>query len=412
MSIESKSPVVDELPTFAPSGAAGRKSEQDNPSPMSARRILFWIHLSAGTIAGLVILVMSVTGILLGYERQITDWFDNKYVSSAPTQTNLVPIDVLVSRAREAKGKPPTLIRIKRDPGAPIEFGFGPDEDTLLLDRNTGESLKKSDDKVRRFFVAVEHWHRWLGTGTEYRDWGRNVTGVCNLAFFVLVVSGPFLWWPKKFSWLRAKRNLMFQRNLTRRVRNFNWHNVAGIWCFLPLLLIVLTGAVMSYTWANNLLYRMAGDVPPRQVRPEGTARDGRKGETKNDQHPNFEVLFARAQQQVPEWERISLRLPQNNSAMTFTIEVGNGGRPDRRSQLTLDGGTAAVIRWEPFSSYSLGRRLRAWARFTHTGEAGGWFGQTIAVFASCGATLLVWTGLSLVLARFRAWRRVRSQIT
>ena len=114
------------------------------------------------------------------------------------------------------------------------------------------------------------------------------------MAFFVLVVSGPFLWWPKKFSWLRAKRNLMFQRNLTRRVRNFNWHNVAGIWCFLPLLLIVLTGAVMSYTWANNLLYRMAGDVPPRQVRPEGTARDGRKGETQNDQHPTLEVLFAR----------------------------------------------------------------------------------------------------------------------
>ena len=38
---------------------------------MTPRRFLFWIHLTAGCVAGLVILVMSVTGILLAYRRQI-----------------------------------------------------------------------------------------------------------------------------------------------------------------------------------------------------------------------------------------------------------------------------------------------------------------------------------------------------
>ena len=35
------------------------------------RKALFWLHLIAGSIAGLVILTMSLTGVLLTYERQI-----------------------------------------------------------------------------------------------------------------------------------------------------------------------------------------------------------------------------------------------------------------------------------------------------------------------------------------------------
>ena len=40
------------------------------------RRVLLLVHLCAGLTAGAVILVMSVTGVLLTYERQITEWAD------------------------------------------------------------------------------------------------------------------------------------------------------------------------------------------------------------------------------------------------------------------------------------------------------------------------------------------------
>ncbi len=35
------------------------------------RKILFWSHLVAGVSAGLVILVMSATGVLLAFEKQV-----------------------------------------------------------------------------------------------------------------------------------------------------------------------------------------------------------------------------------------------------------------------------------------------------------------------------------------------------
>ena len=37
------------------------------------RKVLFWMHLTAGVTAGLVILVMSLSGVLLAYERQLTE---------------------------------------------------------------------------------------------------------------------------------------------------------------------------------------------------------------------------------------------------------------------------------------------------------------------------------------------------
>ena len=46
------------------------------------RKVLFWLHLSAGVLAGLIILMMSVTGVLLTYERQLQVWEDGPYITN------------------------------------------------------------------------------------------------------------------------------------------------------------------------------------------------------------------------------------------------------------------------------------------------------------------------------------------
>ena len=42
----------------------------------TVRTVLFWCHLVAGLVAGLIVLVMSVTGVLLTYEKQMLLWAD------------------------------------------------------------------------------------------------------------------------------------------------------------------------------------------------------------------------------------------------------------------------------------------------------------------------------------------------
>ncbi|MGH7350437.1 MAG: PepSY domain-containing protein, partial [Candidatus Rokuibacteriota bacterium] len=119
----------------------------------------------------------------------------------------------------------------------------------------------------------------------------------------------------------------------------------------------------------------------------------------------------ARAERQVTGWVAISVRLPPRaDGPVTFSTQEPAGWHPTPRSQLVLDPFTAAVVKWEPFAGQGLGRRLRAWVRPLHTGEAGRLAGQTVAFVASAGGAVLVWTGIALAWRRFRSWRRrVRS---
>ena len=67
------------------------------------RKIIFWLHLPVGVIAGIVILNMCVTGVLLTYEKQITSWADTRGYRSAPpaTQTQHLPVETLITKARD-----------------------------------------------------------------------------------------------------------------------------------------------------------------------------------------------------------------------------------------------------------------------------------------------------------------------
>jgi uncharacterized iron-regulated membrane protein len=120
-----------------------------------------------------------------------------------------------------------------------------------------------------------------------------------------------------------------------------------------------------------------------------------------------LDTLWARAERQVQGWVAINARLPQRPDApVTFLIQEPVGWHHTPRSQLVLDPVTAEVVRWEPFAGQNMGRRLRAWARPLHTGEATGLVGQTVALAASAGGAVLAWTGVALAWRRFRSWRR------
>lgn len=373
---------------------------------MPVRKILFWTHLAAGCLAGIVVLIMAVTGVLLAYQRQITSWMDRGFRSEVSTR---LPVEALLASVMAQQPAMPSAITMRADPSAPAEVSFGR-EHVLLVDVHTGHVLGESAPATRAFFQKVENWHRWLGASSGNRQTGRAITGAANFGFLLLVLSGPFLWIPRNWSWPNVRAVMLFRGGLSGRARDFNWHNVIGIWCAVPLLVIVVSGVVMSYSWANNLLYRMTGNTPPAQGGGQRPASDAHQVVSLAGLNP----LWERAGQQVPGWRSVTMRLPASGRApVTFTIDAGNGGRPDLRSQLTLERGSAAVVRWEPFSSYNSGRRVRSWLRFLHTGEAGGAAGQTIAGMASAGTAVLVWTGLWLALRRLLRWQaRGRAVVT
>jgi uncharacterized iron-regulated membrane protein len=375
------------------------------------RKIIFWIHLPVGVIAGVVILIMCVTGVLLSFEKQIVSWADTRGYRSAPpsAETRHLPVETLVAKAREARGADPTAVTLKSDPEAPAEVAFGR-ETTLFLNPYSGQVLGEGATSVRSFFRTMTDWHRWLGAKGENRNVARAITGACNLGFLFLVASGFYLWWPRNWN-LKALRNqTWFRRGLPAKARDFNWHNVIGFWSAAPLFIVVLSAVVISYTWAGNLVYRVVGETPPAPRSANQQPARANNNEPQASAVTNIESAWSIAKGQVSDWRSITMQLPTSASApLTFNIDSGTGGQPQKRSQLVLDRTNGAVTRWEPFSSYTRGRQLRSILRFAHTGEVAGIPGQVIAALVSLGGAVLVFTGLGLAIRRFYAWLSKRA---
>jgi len=376
---------------------------------MKIRKVLFWLHLMAGATAGVVILLMSATGVLLTYERQITEWADRDVRLVKPAAgTERLPVEPLLDSFRQQRGTLPEMLTIRRDPREAALFSTGR-ESALYVDPYTGKVLGEGSRGARKFFREVTAWHRWLAASGERRAAARAVTGAANLLFLFLVISGAYLWLPRKWQWRNIKAVAVLRGGLSGKARDFHWHHVFGIWCAAPLFFIVLTGVVMSYPWANDLLFRMAGSEAGRSAPPR---REPARREAAQVSADGLNPLWLRAERQVKTWKSITLRMPGAGARTAqFTIDEGNGRQPRKRSLLTLDRQSAAVVRWEPFESNSLGRRLRSWVRFGHTGEAFGVVGQTVAGAASAGGVLLVWTGIALAARRFIAWKRRAAKV-
>lgn len=375
------------------------------------RKVIFWCHLCCGVLAGLIILTMSVTGVLLTYEKQMLLWADTRnYQIAVPAGARRLSVEELIARVQAAQNAAPTNITVRADNILPVAFSFDRGR-TVYANPYTGEVLGEGAPGMRNFFRVVTDWHRWLGTEGAGRATGRLITGVCNFAFLFIVVSGLYLWFPRMRTWPQFKNILWFRRGLPGKARDFNWHNVIGFWTCVPLLLIVLSATVISFPWMSNLVYRVVGETPPAPARPVPSATP----QTTSVAHPldGLNQLWVRAEQHSSGWKTLSLRLPASAEApLAFTIDHGTGGEPHKRATLTLERRTGEVVKWEPFSSFSTGRQLRSFLRFAHTGEVAGIIGQTIAGLVSLGGAVLVWTGLALAWRRFRAWRTRQASTT
>jgi uncharacterized iron-regulated membrane protein len=90
------------------------------------RKTVFWMHLACGVAAGLVVLMMSVTGVLLTYERQILAWVDRAHDADPPAAAERQPLALLLDAAKLYRPDlTPTAITLRNDPRAAVTIAAG-----------------------------------------------------------------------------------------------------------------------------------------------------------------------------------------------------------------------------------------------------------------------------------------------
>jgi uncharacterized iron-regulated membrane protein len=378
------------------------------------RTVLFWTHLACGIAAGAVVLIMCVTGVALTYEKQMLEWADRRaWTAPSPSDARPLSPETLLAGVQAAQpGTAPISVTVRADRLAPATVTLEGNK-ALLVNPYTGAIIGEPPARLRAFFRTMTTWHRYLAMEGDSRATGKAITGASNLAFLFIVISGMYLWLPRLWSWIQFKNVLWFRGGLPAKARDFNWHNVIGIWSAVPLAIVIAGAVPISYPWASNLVYRIAGEVPPVPAAAPARAPEQRAPST--FVASGLDGAWAVAQAQIPAWRTMTTRLASSERApMVMTVDEGYGGQPQMRTTLTLDRATATVSKAETFGSLSPGRRLRSWLRFAHTGEIYGLIGQTVAGLVTAGGSVLVYTGIALALRRFAAWitrRRAASVI-
>ena len=378
---------------------------------MTFRQVLFWLHLALGLVCGAVIALLCFTGTLLAFEKELVARFerDARQMARPAEGAPRLPLAELQRRAREAH---PDLsfasMVIARDPQAAVAFVSGR-TGTVHVNPYTGEVRRPRSDSAARFMQTMVAWHRWLGfTGEKSRPLGKLVTGAANLAFAGLAVTGLILWWPRSFSWRAFRPAIWFTQNSTGRARDWNWHNTVGFWSAPVLITLTLTALPISFRWAAELTYTLTGTPLPAT----GPQSSGAPPPTATvplppaDARPvSRDVLFATASAQIPGWQTITFRLSPNTDPAkpqpaSLTIRESGTWPRTATTTLQLDPFTGELLRRDGYTDLSAARKVRAWSRFLHTGEALGPVGQFVAGLACLGGCFLVYTGFAL------SWRR------
>ena len=375
------------------------------------RAVIFWLHLAVAAAAGLVILMLAATGVVLSLQETVTGLADRRYFVGAPEGVERLPPEELAG----AVGFTASSLSYRSDPRAPVRVFEGRDR-YARVNPYTGQVLATGPGGLDRFFEGVHNWHRWFNVSGGSVRRARAVTGAVNVALLFLLLTGPVLWIPRPVT-RRSLASVIFLRPGAKGARrDLNWHQVVGIWSVLPLAAIAATGVLTSYPAVGDRVYPMVGSAVSAGSWAVASA-SGRVGfndaaipeDSARVPDSDLGAVLATAEGWAPGWRTLILNLPRPaDSEVRVEVRGGRAGQPHRTGFLSLDPASGAARAWESFGDDTPARRAQQFLRYAHTGEYWGLGGQLLAGLFSLAATLMVWTGLSLAVRRLRRFVSLR----
>jgi len=227
------------------------------------RKIFFWLHKWLGLVTGLVVLVVSITACINVFADELREFFYADRFFSKVEDRPVMNFSDLRRNAQEALGPRYKITRCEvypepgrnwifratsTDPNGIGHWNYYKYYYRVYINPYNGK-VAYVEDTRNEFFQLVLNTHMNLLLGKRV---GGLITGISTLCFLVLLLSGLFLWWPKKWSIKNLRKGLLLKRNAGPKRRNYDLHNVLGFYTLLPAMLICITGLVFAFDWADS----------------------------------------------------------------------------------------------------------------------------------------------------------------
>ena len=221
------------------------------------KKINAWLHLWLGLASGIIVFIVALTGCILVFEQEF----------ESMTQPWLH-----AERPASAAYLPPSVIKEKVSPlfpGKEIDgiwyYGHGrsaklsiQSDSLIYVNPYTADVVGIVDHEDFFHFILDGHTELWIEAKIGEIKIGQTIVGYATLIFFVLLMTGLVLWWPKK--WNKSSRDKSFKIKWKAKFKRINYdlHNVLGFYSLLVALIITITGLSMSFAWMSKSVYWLA----------------------------------------------------------------------------------------------------------------------------------------------------------
>lgn len=228
---------------------------------MTFKKINAWLHLWLGLASGIVVFVLGITGCALVFEHEIKAMINPWVAVKAPAGAKILAPSALYQSVQQAlPGKQIESVWYYGE-NRSARFSAHEVDSTIYVNPYTAEVLGMFKDADIFKFFKDGHYYLWMPEKI-----GHQVVGWGTLIFFLLLISGIILWWPKK--WTKKTREQSFKIKWKAKLKrvNYDLHNVLGFYSILIALLFAFTGLMMSFSWFNNSVFWLAGGTKSPRI--------------------------------------------------------------------------------------------------------------------------------------------------
>ena len=369
---------------------------------MTVRKLFKKLHLWLSLPFGLIIMTTCLTGALLVFEKEITELVRHDSYTIPVRKTQSLSLQSLLERvARETPDSVQiTSVTIPSDFRRAYTVGLSkPRRAGVLVDPYTGKIVGQSGRLP--FFTTVRELHRWLldsmKPDSEGIFWGRVIVGTSTLLFVFILLTGLFLWWPKKLKGVGKRLKISLRHGRQRLFTDL--HTVGGVYVFVLLLAMAMTGLTWSFEWYRTGFYKVFG----AEMAEGGKGDKGPKKDKRNKDAPREEgAEQAKLPASYIYWEEVVSYVIEVSEADYPEIKVKDGevevplaglGNSRAADSFRFDKKTGQVTEYKAYREVKRDKKLRGWIYSVHTGTWGGLFTRICYVLAALFGASLPLTG-------------------
>ena len=368
---------------------------------MTVRKLFRKLHLWLSLPFGLIIMTTCLTGALLVFEKEITELVRHDSYTIPVRKTQSLSLQSLLERvARETPDSVQiTSVTIPSDFRRAYTVGLSkPRRAGVLVDPYTGKIVGQSGRLP--FFTTVRELHRWLldsmKPDSEGIFWGRVIVGTSTLLFVFILLTGLFLWWPKKLKGVGKRLKISLGQGRQRLF--YDLHTVGGVYVFVLLLAMAMTGLTWSFEWYRTGFYKVFG----AEMAEAGKGDKGPKKDKRKDVPREEGTEQAKLPASYIYWEEVVSYVIEVSEADYPEITVKDGevevplaglGNSRAADSFRFDKKTGQMTEYKAYREAKRDKKLRGWIYSIHTGAWGGLFTRICYVLAALFGASLPLTG-------------------